>query len=248
MSETLPTPNDHMVLVCGDSGAGKSASLRNLRNTVVFNCEAGKRLPFRVSKEQKLKPITITDPLTLPAMFDQIAAMDEVETIVIDGLNFLMDMFESQYVLPAQDTQKAWGEYAQYFKRFMQEHVARTSKNVIFTAHIKEVVNKKTGISRIMVPVKGSLLNQGVEAFFTTVVYAKKERLMDLREYENTMLNVTEEDEMLGYKHVFQTRITADTTDERIRSPMGMFSIPETFIDNDLEVLCNHMHEFYKEY
>lgn len=247
MTDELVQPNDHMVLICGDSSTGKSAALRNMSNTIVFNCEGGKRLPFRTSTEQRMKSINITDPMQLPALFDQVAANPAVENIVIDGLNFLMDMYESQYVLTAMDTQKAWGEYAQYFKRFMQEHVAVTKKNVIFTAHIKEIVNKKTLATRIMVPVKGSLLNQGVEAFFTTIVYTKKVRLTDLREYENSMLQFSEEDEMLGYKHVFQTRTTADTTDERVRSPMGMFTIKETFIDNDVVPLFKHMHKYYQE-
>lgn len=245
MSEVRP--NDQMILICGDSGAGKSAALRNLKNVVIFNCEAGKRLPFKPVKGQHVS-FSITDPMTLPAEFDKVAAIDQVETIVIDGLNFLMDMYESQYVLTASDTQKAWGEYQQYFKRFMQEHVARTKKNVIFTAHIKEVINKKTGVARIMVPVKGALLNHGVEAYFTTVLGAKKVRLFDLEPYKSDMLNITPQDEAVQFKYVLQTLITADTTDERIRSPMGLFAHNETYIDNDANLVLNRMHDFYADY
>lgn len=36
--------NDHLVLVCGSSGVGKSSSLRNIKNqegVMYLNCEAG---------------------------------------------------------------------------------------------------------------------------------------------------------------------------------------------------------------
>ena len=54
-----------------------------------------------------------------------------------------------------------------------------------------------------------------------------------------------EEDEIVGYKHVFQTQITRTTTNERIRSPMGMFTRAETFIDNDAALLMRHLGEYY---
>ena len=51
MSEEEPGEfNDQLVLICGISGTGKSASLRNITNQenwLYLNTEAGKRLPFR---------------------------------------------------------------------------------------------------------------------------------------------------------------------------------------------------------
>lgn len=239
--------NDHMVLVVGEPATGKSVSLRNLSSIIIFNCEAGKKLPYKASKDKQVKVVNITNPKDLPALFDAYSNIPQVKYIAIDGLNFLMDMFESQFVLTSANTQKAWSDYAQFFKRFMQEHVARSKKTVIFTAHTKVYTDALTGVSRVMVPVKGALANQGVEAYFTTIVATKKERLVDLEDYANDMLHVTEDDEIVNYKHVFQTRPTANTTNERVRSPMGMFSIKETFMDNDLAQLCERMHEYYAE-
>lgn len=62
--------------------------------------------------------------------------MEDVHTIVIDSLNYLMDMYESLHVLTATNTMQAWGEYTQFFKRLMQRHVASSSKNVIFIASL----------------------------------------------------------------------------------------------------------------
>ena len=68
-----------------------------------------------------------------------------------------------------------------------------------------------------------------------------------LKDYENEMLTITEEEEMLGFKHVFQTRKSKDMANSRIRGPMGLFSVKETFIDNDAEKLMKHVKEYYAE-
>ncbi|MNE86862.1 hypothetical protein D3C80_1839960 [compost metagenome] len=58
---------------------------------------------------------------------------------------------------------------------------------------------------------------------------------------------ITDEDKELGYKHVFQTRPTKTTTGERIRSPMGMFSRDQTFMDNDAQLLLDHLNRYYAD-
>lgn len=99
--------NDQLVLISGFSGEGKSASLRNIKNQerwMYLNTEAGKRLPFRNS----FQSYRITDPYQVHEAFDYAAAnMDQFDGIILDSLTFLMDMFETNYVLYAVDTQKA---------------------------------------------------------------------------------------------------------------------------------------------
>jgi hypothetical protein len=95
------------------------------------------------------------------------------------------------------------------------------------------------------VPVKGSLKNQGIEAFFSTVVNAKKVQLKELEKYSSGLLHISEDEQELGFKHVYQTRLTKGTIGERIRSPMGMFSREQTFIDNDAQALIDHLGKFY---
>jgi hypothetical protein len=77
------------------------------------------------------------------------------------------------------------------------------------------------------------------------VVSTKKKTLKDLEKFSNSLLTITDEEKELGFKHVFQTRITKETTGERIRSPMGMFTKEETYIDNDVQVLLNHLNQYY---
>lgn len=98
--------NDHLVLLCGKSATGKSASLMGLKNpegVMYLNCEAGKRLPFNA----KFKQFTITDPLQIFEAFTAAEGMSDVHTIVVDSLTYLMDMYESLYVVNSANTMKA---------------------------------------------------------------------------------------------------------------------------------------------
>lgn len=238
---------DQLILIVGYSTQGKSASLRNIRNQdrwVYLGTEAGKRLPFK----NKFNRVNITDPYDVIAYFDEcIANKDDVDGMVIDSMTFLMDMFETQYVLNSANTMAGWQNYQQFFKTVMQQKVAEFGKPVIIIAHVKDELDEKNMEMKVSVPIKGALKNNGVEAYFTTVVAAKKIPIKDLEKYGSKMLEITEEERELGYKHVFQTRITKGTTGERIRSPMGMFDRAETYIDNDAQLLLDHLHEFYTE-
>ena len=236
--------NDHLILVSGKSTTGKSASIMNLErpeNWAYLNCEAGKRLPFR----SKFKEFTITDPLQVYEAFDWAETQDNIEGIVVDSVTFLMDMFESVHVINSTNTMKAWGDYAQFFKNLMQVYVARSTKSVIFTAHALDQLNEADMVMETKVPVKGSLKNNGIESYFSAVVSAKKMTIKALEGYESDLLNITPEDEALGFKYVFQTKLTQGTVGERIRAPMGLWSTAETYIDNDMQLVMHRLHEYY---
>jgi len=244
MANTPTVDKTNLVLICGTSGSGKSASLRNIpkpEGVVYLNCESGKRLPFN----SKFKELKITDPRVVFQAFEQAETKKEIHTIVIDSLTFLMDMFESLYVLTAKDTMKSWQHYQQFFKELMQQYVAKSTKNVIFTAHTLDVLNENEMVMETKVPVKGALKNTGIEAYFSTIVTARKISINDLSKYQNDLLTIDEEEELLGYKYVYQTKITKETVHHRIRSSMGMWSIPETFINNDANALLERLHQYY---
>ena len=71
--------------------------------------------------------------------------------------------------------------------------------------------------------------------------------MKDLEGSQTNLLEVNDEDRAHGFKYVYQTKLTKDTTHERIRSPMGMFTTAETFMDNDVQKLLNHLHAYYNE-
>lgn len=236
--------NDHLVLISGKSATGKSACLMGLENpegVMYLNCENNKKLPFR----SKFMELTLTDPLQVYEAFEEAEKMPDVHTIVVDTATYMMDMFESMYVLTAADTRTAWGDYAQFWKKLMQNYVANSTKNVIFLAHTSDVMNETDQVMESFVKFKGSIMNNGVESYFSTVISTKRVPLKDLKDYDNDMLDITEEDEILGFKYVFQTKLTKKTTGERIRSSLGMWDRKETFIDNNAQHVVNRLREYY---
>ena len=238
--------NNHLVLVSGKSSSGKSASLLDIikpEGVMYLNCENGKKLPFK----SKFKELTVTDPDQVYQAFTEAEKMPDVHTIVIDTLTYLMDMYESTKVLTSSDTMRAWGQYAQYMKVLMSQIVAKSTKNVVFLAHTSDILNESEMINETMVKVKGSLMNQGIESFFTCVISTKKVTLnkLDGKVAKSALFKLTPEDEANGFKYVFQTRLTKETVNERIRSPMGMWDIKETYIDNNLQNVINRLHKYY---
>ncbi|QWY83514.1 NTP-binding helicase protein [Rhizobium phage RHph_X2_28B] len=245
MTEDTTVFNPQLVLISGESATGKSASLRNIRNQekwMHLNPEAGKRLPFK----NKFDSYTITDPYQvyegLDAMRD---TPDKWDGAIVDTITFLMDMYETKYVIGSSNTMQGWSNYQQYFKTLLQDKIASLGKPVIITAHVKDELDEAKMEMKTSVPIKGALKNNGVEAYFSTVVAAKKVSLKKLEGFKSDLLHITDEDEELGYKHVFQTRLTKETTGERIRSPMGLFTKAQTYMDNDAQLLLDHLKDFY---
>jgi hypothetical protein len=238
--------NDHLILVSGKSATGKSASLMGMLNqegVMYLNCENGKKLPFKT----KFKEFTITDPMQVYQAFAEAENMPEVHTIVIDTLTYLMDLFESTKVINSANTMKAWGDYAQFWKNLMSQHVAKSTKNVIFLGHTSDVLNEAEMVNETLVKVKGSLMNQGIESYFTTVISTKKVPLAKLIDTiaDSPLITITPEDETNGFKYVFQTRLTKETVNERIRAPMGMWNVKQTYVDNNIQNIIDRLHDYY---
>jgi hypothetical protein len=241
--------NNHLILVSGKTGTGKSMCLRNIRNQerwMYLNCENNKALPFK----NKFKTFNILDPLHVFEAFEHMAAnSDNYDGIIIDTATYLMDMYETAYVLTAPDSRSAWGDYAQFWKRLMQQHIAKTNKKVAILAHTADVFNEGEMVTETLVKVKGSLMNQGIESYFSNVISTKTVPLSKLQKLnqESDHLVITDDEEIEELKHCFQTKKTKETANERMRSPLGMWKRNETFIDNDLQIVFDRLEQYYSE-
>lgn len=167
------------------------------------------------------------------------------DVMVVDTLTYMMDMFETQYVINSTNSMKMWGEYAQFFKKLMQEGVAKSDKQIIFTAHTSDIYNEGDMVTETMVKVKGSLMNQGIESYFSTVIATKKVPIKTLEKYKNDLLNITPQEEVLGFKYCYQTQLTKETVNERIRGPLGLWLPNETFIDNNAQLVLDRLKQYY---
>ena len=243
--------NKFAVLISGPSSTGKSASLANIRDQVrwLYGNAENKELPF----PSKFRELGITDPNHIFEMLDfalqKQDQADGVAGVILDTLTFLMDLKESHDVYRSSNGQQAWAEFAQYFKKIMQEYVAKLHIPVVFLAHTLTTIDD-VGFATTSVPIKGALKNQGVEAYFSLVVSTKRMSIKDLvanPDYDQNLLQITDDDKANGFKYVFQTRLTPKTLGERIRAPMKMFNLNQTYMDNDVQMLMDHVSNYYKQ-
>jgi AAA domain len=235
--------NNHIVLVMGKPNTGKSTSLRNLKNqdSMIYLNTDLKALPF---KNKFMKAIDVADAMDVIGYVQQIEQTPAVTGAVLDTLTFLMSMYERQYVLNSTNTQKAWGDYGNFYRDFIHA-IKSGTKDYAILAHEDTILNEQTMQMESKVPVKGSVGKTGVEADFTTILSTKEISIKKLEAYQNDLLHITDEEREDGVKRVFCTRISKEFIGDKTRSAMGLWKREELFIDNDLNQVFTRLREYY---
>jgi len=237
--------NKNIVLITGKPASGKSASLMKMPNQdrmVYLNTDL-KELPFA---DKFLKNVEVADAMDMLAYVADIEAADQVDGAVLDTITFLMAMYERQYVTNSTNTQKAWGDYGNFYREFIHA-IKAGSKNYAIMAHEDTVLNEQTNMMETKIPVKGAVGKIGVEADFTTIVSAKYMPIKKLEPYieGNELLHITDEEYEDGGKYVFCTRVTKEHQGEKMRAPVGLWKRNELYIDNDLNQVFNRLKQYY---
>ena len=235
-----------VVVVCGVSGRGKSTSLINMDNTLHLICEEGKDLPFSLKGKMFFKSAPVTTPQQVLDTITWAEDKTDYNTIVIDGLNYLMDMYESQFVFGSADSRGEWGGYQQFFKDLVHA-IAVSTKDFILCAHVAYKYNEQDMVMDARIPVKGALAKAGLEASFTTILGAERVKLEDLEKYPNALLNITDEEREDGFKYVLQTRPLQNAVNSNVKAPRGMFARNEAYINSDMAVVMRRAHDFYAQ-
>ena len=233
------------VLIVGNANSGKSTSLRNLRERQAFaylNTDM-KDLPIRGANSFLVNQM-ITNPKDILAYYDQLEQSTKCQGVVLDTLTFLMNMFERKEVLTSTNTQNAWGAYSLFYEELV-ERVKLSSKPQILMGHTSTELNEQTMQMESRVLVKGAVGKRGVDADYTNVITAKQMPVKKLEGYESPLLTITPEEEAMGVKYVFCTKLNKESIGDRTRSAMGMWDLNETYIDNDVQIVLDRLNEFY---
>lgn len=234
--------NKNIVLIMGKPNTGKTSSLRNLNQEemVYLNTDL-KEMPFR---DRFMASVEVADAYDIHAYIEDIEANPDVTGAVLDTLTFLMSMYERQYVINSPNTQKAWGDYGNFYRDFIHNIKAGT-KTYAIMAHEESSLNEQAMVMETKVPVKGAVGRVGVEADFTTILSTMQIPVKKLEGIENDLLHITDDEREDGVKYVFCTRITKETAGSKMRSAMGLWNRNELYIDNDLDLVFKRLKEYY---
>jgi len=210
-----------LVIILGQSGRGKSTSIRNLpvENTVILNTEQ-KPLPFKGSSKFKHN-YKIGNPDHLVTGINKFKDDDSVDVVVIDSFSAWTDLLMEK----ARNEYKNFDIFNYYNKTIYKlfKTIKDFKKIVILIAH-DEVVQTADGETIKSVKVKGKEWEGVIEKEAIVVLYA---RMIKDKEGKN--------------QYFFETQTDGVTS---AKSPMDMFE--QTLIPNDLNLVIKGIKEYYE--
>lgn len=205
------------VLIMGRSGSGKSASLRNMKETTFVINVNKKPLPFKTNGVLKIMNCDeyLKIKSSLKAAYDK-----DVKIAVIDDAGYLMtSKFMAGHRQAKGNSQfDLYNEIADNFYSLIRFISDELPQDMIVYVVMHE---EKNDMGESKPKTIGKLLDDKVciEGMFTIVLHAMK----------------------LDNKYVFATNTDGlDVT----KTPIGMFD--QTYIDNDLQLVTEKIKEYYK--
>ena len=206
-----------LIIIIGDSGTGKSTSLRNLdpKETIIINV-GGKRLPFRgATKKFENKIFHTAQSAKIVQWLEKMKENKEVRNIIIDDFQFIGGF---EYL--ARANEKGYEKFSQIaqnmFLPLYKSVSLRDDQKVFVLAHqeVDDQKNKK-------IKTVGKMVDQAInfESLATIVLYT----------------------EIKDGNYYFRTQNTGFNTG---KSPMGMFE--EELIENDLQKVIEKIDNYYK--
>lgn len=209
------------LLIMGESGAGKTTSLRNLdpATTFIFDCdkkgESWRGWKKQYNKENKNYAATSNAASIWNALM-RISEGDlkHIKVAVIDTLNAIM--IDSEMARMHEKNYDKWADLAQSIYQLISNiHDLREDLTVICTAH-----TEKDEDGNVRMATSGRKLRKIVpESKFPIVLYAKGQ----------------------DGRYVFETRANHSTA----KTPFEMFA--ESEIENDIAIVLKAIKEFEEE-
>lgn len=210
-----------MILIMGESGSGKTTSMRNLNPKTTFYIDCDKKgLSWKGWRKQYNKENgnywassnagAITQTLVKIS-----AEKPQIKTIVIDTLNWVM--IDDEFKRMKEKGYDKWQDLAFSVKEMVaMGQQLREDMTVIFTAHT-QTERDDSGFAFTRMKTSGKKLDKiSIESMFTTVLLAK----------------------CVDGKYLFETQSDNSTA----KSPMGAFEDKE--IDNDITKVIKALEEF----
>ena len=156
------------VLVIGESGSGKSSSMRNLQadKTVILNTER-KAMPFKGFS--KFKNIDIASVKSFNQVVTELKKDDKYDYVVIDSLTSLTELI-NKYTEITFNGFEIWKQYNSHIYDALQ--AIKSLPQQVFITAIPEYLEKSLGEIKGYARVKGKELKYGaIEKEFAIVLW-----------------------------------------------------------------------------
>ena len=212
-----------VICVAGESGSGKTTSLRLLNPKETFIIDADRKgLSWKGWKGQyNLDAKNYAQTSDIKAIGDLLQSISDkakhIKVVVIDTLNTIM--VDDEVNRMKEKNYDKWVDLAvSVWSMVSRAHLYRDDLTVVFMAHT-QTERDDTGYAFTRIKTSGKKLDKiTLESKFTTVLIAKCN----------------------NGKHVFETQANNSTA----KSPMGLFDTAE--IDNDLKKVIEAMEDYEK--
>ena len=222
----------NFVIVLGDSGNGKSTSIKTLnpKETIIVNV-LGKRLPFKGStanynsENKNLFKFSSWDKVVI--LLDKINKLPNIKNVVLDDAIYIMrNEFFDRSLERGYDK---YNELADHFRKIVQKCSSlRDDLNIFMMLHT-ESVESDGGIKSYKASTVGKLLDK---------MYNPLENV-SITLYCEPKFDENGKPEYGFYTH----KLRVDGIEIPAKTPDGMFE--EDFIPNDLQFVVKSMDNFY---
>lgn len=222
----------HLVIVLGNTGSGKSSSIRTLnpKETVVVKSVKNKDLPFggsRKNYKEKVNVFSTSNYSDVIKIIEWASANNTVKNLIIDDMRYIM---VDEFAKRAKETGfTKFTEIALHFK--MVTDAIATSKpdlNCAIMLHDDDVISDNTIVKK-----KVKTVGKLVEEQFNPI------------ELTSTLLYSFIKHGSKGEReHLFATHeVLIDGIIVPAKSPMGVFK--EDYIPNDLQLVFDSLNRYY---
>lgn len=210
------------ILIMGESGSGKTTSMRNLNpeETFYFDCDK-KGLSWKGWKEQysvdKKNYVTTSEPATIMKLLSKISdEQPQIKYVVIDTLNAVM--IDDEFRRMKEKGYDKWQELAYSIYGIINLcNILRKDLTCILVMHSQTERDDNTGEKFTRAKTSGRKLDKiVVESKLTTVLLAK----------------------CVDGKYIFETKNNNST----VKAPMGAFE--EDRIENDILKVLDALKDF----